>query len=78
MEKEKNLEELIAMLLKQHAPDAVLLDFIKRPTEYIVFYRDATNPCTPYIIHHLSDSGLYFGHYYSSSYDAWMDFDEYR
>ena len=78
--KEKRLEELIAMhdLLKRHVPDAVLLDIIKRPTEYIVLYRDDGNPCTPYIIHHLSDSGLYFGRYYDSGYLARLDFDEMR
>ena len=80
MENEKKLEDLIAMhdLLKQHAPDAVLLDLIKRPKEYIVLYLDETNLCTPYVIHHLDSSGLYFGRYYPSGFEAWMDFDEMR
>ena len=78
--KEKTLEELIAVhdLLKMHAPDAILLDLIKRDDEYIVLYRDDNNPCTPYIIHHLTDSGLYLGSYYASGYDAWVDFDKMR
>ena len=78
--REKNLENLVAMhnLLKQHVPTAVLLDLIERPAEYIVLYRDDKNLCTPYIIHHLTRSGLYFGRYYDSSFDAWADFDKMR
>ena len=77
---EKTLEELITVhdLLKQEAPDAILLDLIKRKTEYIVLYRDDKNPCTPYIIHHLNSRGLYYGRYYYGSYDAWIDFDNMR
>ena len=76
----KKLEDLIAMheLLKQHAPDAILLDLIERPKEYIVLYRDEKNPCTPYIIHHLNSSGLYYGRYYDNGVAAWLDFDEMR
>ena len=79
-EEEKTLVELIAVheLLKQEAPDAILLDLIKRKPEYIVLYRDDKNPCTPYVIHHLSSRGLYYGRYYCSSYDAWIDFDNMR
>lgn len=80
MKEEKTLEELIAVhdILKREAPDAILLDLIKRDDEYIVFYRDNTNPCTPYIIHHLNSRGLYYGHYYNNSYDACMDFGNMR
>ena len=80
MKEEKTLAELIAMhdLLMQHAPNAVLLDLIKRRQEYIVLYRDNSNSLTPYIIHHINPSGLYFGRYYASGYDAWVDFDKIR
>ena len=74
-------KDLIAMYdhFTQYAPDgAALLDIIERPTDWIVIYRDDANPCTPYIIHHLTDSGLYSGRYYDNSYDAWIDFDEMR
>ena len=79
MENEK-LKELIAMhdLLAKHAPTAALLDYIKRPDEYIVLYREDSNICTPYIIHHLNDSGLYYGHYYSNGWLAWNDFAKMR
>ena len=80
MEKEKKLDELIAMhdLLKKHVPSAALLDIIKRRDEYILLYRDDKNPCTPYIIHHLRDSGFCCGRYYDNGYEAWLDFDEMR
>ena len=78
---EKTLEELNTVhdVLKRFSPKAVLLDLIKRENnEYIVLYRDE-NPCA-YVIHHLSlnNIGLYFGRYYASGYDAWMDFDSMR
>ena len=79
--REKKLEDLITMyeLFERYAPaGAVLLDLIERPAEYIVLYRDDKNLCTPYIIHHLSCNGLYFGRYYDSSFDAWADFDKMR
>ena len=74
------LEDLVAVhdLLRQYAPDAVLLDLIKRRQEYIVFYRDDSNPLTPYIIHHLNSRGLYYGRYYASGYAAWVDFGKVR
>ena len=80
MENEK-MKELVIMcdLFKKCAPEgAVLLDFIRRKDEYIVLYQDDGNPCTPYIIHHLTDSGLCCGRYYDNGYLARMDFDEMR
>ena len=75
---DKKFHELNAMhdLFKKYAPKGALLDFIKRNDEYIVLYRDDGDVCTPYIIHHLNDSGLYYGRYYGKGWEAWMDFDE--
>ena len=61
-------------LFKKYAPTGALLDFIKRNDEYIVLYRDDGNVCTPYIIHHLNDSGLYYGHYYDDGWVAYREF----
>ena len=63
-------------LFVRYAPTgADLLDYIKvRQDEYIVLYRDDNNVCTPYIIHHLTDSGLCCGHYYANGWVAWRDF----
>lgn len=66
-------ENLESLFTKYAPTDAVLLDFIKRQDEYIVLYRDDGNVCTPYIIHHLNDSGLYYGHYYNDSWNAWWE-----
>ena len=76
MKEEKTLEELITVhdTLKQKVPDAVLLSIIKRQDEYIVLYRDDSNTVTPYVIHHINSSGLYFGHYYDNLYVAGEDF----
>ena len=63
-------------LFTKYAPaSAELLDFIKWNDEYIVLYRDDANACTPYIIHHLNDSGLYYGHYYD---DVWVAYREFH
>ena len=62
-------------LFTKYAPTgADLLDFIKLNDEYIVLYRDDANACTQYIIHHLNDSGLYYGHYYDNSLAAFREF----
>ena len=62
-------------LFTKYAPTgADLLDFIKWNDEYIVLYRDDANACTPYIIHHLNDSGLYYGHYYDDGWVAYREF----
>lgn len=73
---DKKIRELYTMhdLFRSYAPTGVLLDFVKRQDEYIVLYRDDTNVCTPYIIHHLTDSGLYCGHYYDNYYVACLEF----
>ena len=76
MKLNENLESLFALFTKYAPADADLLDFIKRNDEYIVLYRDDGNACTPYIIHHLNDSGLYYGRYYSKGLVAGLDFDE--
>ena len=73
METKDYVNELL-MKHAKHAPSVALLDFIKRNDEYIVLYRDDGNVCTPYIIHHLNDSGLYWGHYYDNSWNAWREF----
>ena len=74
MKLNENLESLLALFAKYAPKDADLLDFIKRNDEYIVLYRDDGNVCTPYIIHHLNDSGLYWGRYYDNSRNAWREF----
>ena len=62
-------------LFTKYAPTgAELLDFIKLNDEYIVLYRDDANACTPYIMHHLNDSGLYYGHYYDNGWAAYREF----
>ena len=43
-------------------------------SEYIVMYHDSRNVCTPYIIHHLNDSGLYSGRYFVSEEAAKKEF----
>lgn len=60
----------------KHTPNVALLDYIERNDEYIVLYRDDGDVCTPYIIHHLTDSGLYYGRYYGKGWVAWLDFAE--
>ena len=73
----ERFDELCEMhdLFTKYAPaDADLLDFIKWNDEYIVLYRDDGNVCTPYIIHHLNDSGLYYGHYYDNGWNAYREF----
>ena len=72
----ENLESMFTLFTKYAPTGADLLDFIKRQDEYIVLYRDDRNVCTPYIIHHLNDSGLYYGRYYGSEQLARMDFNE--
>ena len=70
---------LMFVLFRQYAPaGAYLLDYIKRHDDYIVIYRDDSNTCTPYVIHHLTDSGLYYGHYYADGRAAWCDFNKMR
>ena len=70
----ENLESLFALFTKYAPKDADLLDFIKRNDEYIVLYRDDENDCTPYIIHYLNDSGLYYGRYYDNGWVAYREF----
>ena len=70
----ENLESMFTLFTKYAPTGADLLDFIKRNDEYIVLYRDDRNVCTPYIIHHLNDSGLYNGRYYDNGWVAWREF----
>ena len=74
MKLNENLESMFTLFTKYAPTDAELLDFIKRNDEYIVLYRDDANACTPYIIHHLNDSGLYYGHYYDDGWVAYREF----
>ena len=76
MKLNENLESLFALFKKYAPADAALLDFIKRNDEYIVLYRDDENVCTPYIIHHLNDSGLYWGRYYDNGWAARLEFNK--
>lgn len=73
------LNENLLALFTKHAPTgATLLDFVKRQDEYVVLYRHDENVCTPYIIHHLGNNGLYYGRYYSDEALARTDFNEMR
>ena len=76
MKLNKNLESLFTLFTKHAPTGAALLNFIKRNDEYIVLYRDDKNVCTPYIIHHLNDSGLYSGRYYAYYLVAWAEFQD--
>ena len=78
MKLNENLKSLLTLFAKHAPTGAVLLDIIKRQDEYIVLYRHAANVCTPYIIHHLTSNGLYYGRYYSDDKLARMDFNEMR
>lgn len=72
------LRKMHDLFVKYAPADADLLDYIERHDEYIVLYRDDANACTPYIIHHLTDSGLYFGHYYDDGWAAYRAFHAMR
>lgn len=67
-------DELFDLFTKYAPTGADLLDFVARNDEYIVLYRDDNNICTPYIIQLLTDSGLYYGHYYDNGWVAWREF----
>ena len=75
MKLNENLESMFTLFTKYAPTGAALLDFIKRQDEYIVLYRDDGDVCTPYIIHHMNDSGLYYGHYYD---DCWVAYREFH
>lgn len=66
--------EIHDLFIKYAPTGADLLDYIKLNDEYIVLYRDDANACTKYIIHHLTDSGLYYGHYYDNGWNAYREF----
>lgn len=76
MKLNETLESLLALFTKHAPTGAVLLDFIKRQDEYIVLYRHDMNICTPYIVHHLTSNGLYYGRYYANEKLARMEFNE--
>ena len=76
--KEKKLEDLVAVynLLKQHVPDAVLLDFFfsERDDTFVILYRVGND----YVIQHSHNNSLYCGYYYKNSWTARSDFEDMR
>ena len=49
----------LAKLLEKYLDGMDVIAVKRYGSEYIVMYHDGRNVCTPYIIHHLNDSGLY-------------------
>lgn len=64
----------LAELLEKYLDGMDIIAVKRYGSEYIVMYRDASNVCTPYIIHQLNDSGLYSGRYYANEDDAKEDY----
>ena len=64
----------LAELLEEYLDGMDVINVKRYGSEYIVMYHDGRNVCTPYIIHHLNDSGLYSGRYYVNETDAKEDF----
>lgn len=64
----------LAKLLEKYLDGMDVIAAKRYGSEYIVMYHDKRNVCTPYIIHHLNDSGLYSGRYYANEADAEEDY----
>lgn len=64
----------LAELLEKYLDGMDVIAIKRYGSEYIVMYHDKRNICTPYIIHHLSDNGLYSGRYYANEDDAKEEF----
>lgn len=64
----------LAELIVKYLGGMDVIDVKRHGSEYIVMYRDGRNVCTPYIIHHLNDSGLYGGRYFVNENDAKEEF----
>lgn len=64
----------LAELLEKYLDGMDVIAVKRYGSEYIVMYHDSRNVCTPYIIHHLSDNGLYSGRYYVNEDDAKEEF----
>ena len=64
----------LAELLEKYLDGMDVIAVKRYGSEYIVMYHDGCNVCTPYIIHHLKDSGLYSGRYYANETDAEEDY----
>lgn len=64
----------LAKLLEKYLDGMDVIAVKRYGDEYIVMYHDERNVCTPYIIHHLGDSGLYGGRYYAKEDDAKEDY----
>ena len=60
----------LAELLEKYLDGMDVIAVKRYGSDYIVMYHDKRNVCTPYIIHHLNDSGLYSGRYYANEADA--------
>ena len=77
--REKKLEDLIAVhnLLKQHVPDAVLLDFFERDDMFVILYRDGNDYVIQHICSHFSYNNS-LGYYYKNSWTAKSDFADMR
>lgn len=64
----------LAELLEKYLDGMDVIAVKRYGSEYIVMYHDERDVCTPYIIHHLNDSGLYSGRYFVNENDAKEEF----
>lgn len=64
----------LAEMVEKYLANKDVLAIRKFADEYLVMYHDKANACTPYIIHHLNDSGLYSGRYFGNEEDAKEEF----
>lgn len=64
----------LAELLDKYLDGMDVIAVKRYGSAYIVMYHDEQNICTPYIIHHLTDSGLYSGRYFATEADAKEEF----
>ncbi len=64
----------LAELIEKYLDGMDVIAVKRYGSEYIVMYHDVRNVCTPYITHHLNDSGLYSGRYYVNEADAKEEF----